>query len=145
MGPIHSTRAARRTRPSTIWGVLWVGGGGGGREGRPLELEALAIQVGVAVEEPRRREAPAQVDPAGVGPDEPRDLRIGAQGGDAIAADRQGGDGAGSRVEGHDLAAGQHEVGVGHGAYSTIAPGPGSIRRAPDEPTSRALSWPAGA
>ena len=30
-------------------------------------------------------------------------------------------DGAGAGIEGEDLAAGEDEIGVGHGAYSTIA------------------------
>ncbi len=141
----HDPLAGRGATHEPVDGLEDVVDGARGREGRPLELETLAIHVRVAVEEPRHREPPAQVDPASVEPAEPRDLLVGAQGGDAIAADRQGRDGAGPRVEGHDLAAGQHEVGLGHGAYSTIAPGPGSIGRAARGPTSRAGSRAAGA
>jgi hypothetical protein len=144
-GHRHDPLAGRGAANEPVDDLEDVLDGAGGGEGRPPELEALAIHVRVAVEEPRHREPPAQVDPTGVGPDEPRDLLVGAQGRDAIAADRQGRDGAGLGIERHDLATGEREVGVRHGAYSTIAPRPGSIRRASDGPTSRPGSRAAGA
>ena len=63
--------------------------GSRGGEGWPAELEALAVHVGMAVEEPGHGEAAAEVHPAGVGTDEARDLAVGAQRGDAPAPDAE--------------------------------------------------------
>jgi len=72
------------------------------RERRPPELEALAIHVGVAVDEPGHREAAAEIDPAGVRSDETRDLVVRAQRGDAVAANGERPNGTGPRIDAND-------------------------------------------
>src|SRR6266545_7342797 len=81
----------------------------------------------MAVDEPGHGEAAAEVQAARVGTDEARDLGVPAEGGDAPTADGERLYGARVSIEREDLAASEHEIGRGHGAYSTIAARAGSI------------------
>src|SRR5262249_20964928 len=79
---------------------LDVGDGSAAREGRVDELEPLAVEMSVRVDEARDDGGPAQIDDASPPAPETTDAGRAARRGDAPADDGQGRDDRPSRIEG---------------------------------------------
>ena len=106
---------------------LDIGDRSAARERGVEQLEPLAIEVGVGVDEPGDHGRPPEIDHPRAAGMPALDLPASARRGDASAGDRERGDDGAPRVEGQDTSVGEDEI-VGYfihpfSRYARSAPG----------------------